>query len=306
MMNIARSQRDKMKKDSGYLFVTFSGEGKNGEEIYFSLSRDGLHWKDLNSGKSVLHSEIGETGVRDPFLFEMVEKYYLIATDLKIGSGTSWEDAAQKGSLSVIIWESKDLIHWSEERKCEIGSSDAGCVWAPEAVYDPKKEAAMVFWSSNIAGKYKINRSYTKDFVTFTEAEVYMELEHDVIDMTIWREKDTFYRFYKNEENKTICVDRGQELDGEFQMIYSEFLHNLKGVEGPIVFRLKDRKLCLMVDQFQINGGYLPVICKDLDEGLFYQMKQGEYCLGNICKRHGSIMEISDKTYLELEKYYKA
>ena len=32
---------------AGYLFVHFTGEDKDGEQIYFSLSRDGLHWEDL-------------------------------------------------------------------------------------------------------------------------------------------------------------------------------------------------------------------------------------------------------------------
>lgn len=38
-------------KYTGYLFVHFTGAQKDGEQIYFSLSRDGLHWKDL--GKAV-------------------------------------------------------------------------------------------------------------------------------------------------------------------------------------------------------------------------------------------------------------
>lgn len=41
---------------TGYLFVHFTGEEKLGEQIYFALSRDGLHWMDLNEGKPVLVS----------------------------------------------------------------------------------------------------------------------------------------------------------------------------------------------------------------------------------------------------------
>lgn len=291
-----------MNKENGYLFVTFSGEQEGGEEIYFSLSCDGLHWKDLNEGKSVLQSKTGTKGVRDPFLFKMQGKYYLIATDLKIGSGTTWQDAAQKGSLSVIIWESDDLLHWSGERKCAIGPSGAGCVWAPEAVYDSEKNAAMVFWSSYTDGKYVIYRSYTEDFVTFSPAELYMKRKHDVIDMTVWKENDIFYRVYKNEENKTICMDCGPKLNGEFRAIRSEFLQNLKGVEGPIIFKMPNQKVCLMVDQFQINGGYLPLICENINEGIFHRTEG--FDLGNICKRHGSIITISNKEYLKLEQYY--
>ena len=43
---------------TGYLFAHFIGEQKDGEQIYFSLSRDGLHWQDLNGGKPVLRREI--------------------------------------------------------------------------------------------------------------------------------------------------------------------------------------------------------------------------------------------------------
>ena len=51
-----------------YLFTHFIGEQPQGEQIYFSLSKDGLHWKDLHDGKPVICSEVGECGLRDPFL----------------------------------------------------------------------------------------------------------------------------------------------------------------------------------------------------------------------------------------------
>ena len=50
---------------AGYLFVHFTGEQQYGEQIYFSISRDGLHWKDLNDGKPILYSETGMKGVEE-------------------------------------------------------------------------------------------------------------------------------------------------------------------------------------------------------------------------------------------------
>ena len=47
---------------AGYLFVHFIGEQKDGEQIYFSLSKEGLFWRDLNNGKPILCSRIGEKG----------------------------------------------------------------------------------------------------------------------------------------------------------------------------------------------------------------------------------------------------
>ncbi|WFR61119.1 hypothetical protein P9222_21835 [Paenibacillus amylolyticus] len=46
----------------GYLFVHFIGEQADGEQVYFSYSEDGLHWKDLNGGLPVLFSDLGERG----------------------------------------------------------------------------------------------------------------------------------------------------------------------------------------------------------------------------------------------------
>ena len=40
----------------------FIEEQPDGEQVYFSYSEDGLHWKDLNAGLPVLRSELGEKG----------------------------------------------------------------------------------------------------------------------------------------------------------------------------------------------------------------------------------------------------
>lgn len=50
-----------------YLFVHFTGEDENGEQIYFSVSKDGLHWMDLGSGPALV-SDIGEKVSVIPFL----------------------------------------------------------------------------------------------------------------------------------------------------------------------------------------------------------------------------------------------
>ena len=51
---------------AGYLFVHFTGsEGSsNDEQTYFSLSKDGLNWEDLNGNKPVLKSTF-EMCIRD-------------------------------------------------------------------------------------------------------------------------------------------------------------------------------------------------------------------------------------------------
>ncbi len=47
-----------------YLFVHFIGEqSAHSEQVYFSVSPDGLHWQDLNQGQSVLCFGMGDCGV---------------------------------------------------------------------------------------------------------------------------------------------------------------------------------------------------------------------------------------------------
>lgn len=76
----------------GYLLAHFIGEQPDGEQVYFSYSEDGLHWKDLNGGQPVLRSDLGEKGVRDPFIIRspLDHHFYIIATDLRIASGKGW------------------------------------------------------------------------------------------------------------------------------------------------------------------------------------------------------------------------
>ena len=115
---------------TGYLFVHFTGEEKLGEQIYFALSRDGLHWMDLNEGKPVLVSDIGEAGVRDPFILRnpLNGKYVIIATDLRIEAGKGWTAAQEEGSRNLIVWESEDMVNWDGPFCAEVGIPEAGCV----------------------------------------------------------------------------------------------------------------------------------------------------------------------------------
>lgn len=98
-------------KYQAYLFVHFIGEGENGEQIYFSVSRDGLHWKDLNNGKPVIVSQVGEKGLRDPFILRnhLDGKFYIIATDLCIHAGKGWGIAQYEGSRNLMVMSSENL-----------------------------------------------------------------------------------------------------------------------------------------------------------------------------------------------------
>lgn len=298
---------------SGYLFVHFTGEQKDGEQIYFSLSRDGLFWEDLNQGKPVLISRIGEMGVRDPFLVRHPEKkrYYLIATDLRIEAGKGWKAAEHQGSRDLIVWESKDLVSWSEARACRLGVDGAGCVWAPEAVYDEEKGQFFVFFASMVqlpgesGAKQRIYGTYTSDFRSFSPSVIYMERECHVIDTTMIRCDFGYYRFSKDETNSRILMEKGKTLDGPFEKIDSEVLEKLIGVEGPECYLLPDEKTwCLIVDRFKEGKGYLPLLSDNLDKGEFRILSDDQYDMGKNRKRHGGILRLDDEEYARVREAF--
>lgn len=303
-----------MSEYVGYLFVHFTGESEIGEQVYFSISRDGLHWTDLNQGKPVLISKVGDKGVRDPFIIRTVnnDKYYIIATDLRIANGKGWGHATTLGSRSVVVWESTDLVHWSEESLVEVGIPGAGCVWAPEAIYDEKNDDYMMFWASNVQEpgeeerKQRIYCAKTKDFHTFTPAQKYIERENHVIDTTIVKDKGYYYRISKDETTKNIKIDRGEDLiNGPFTSVEAPVLEQIMGVEGPIAFQFNDSSdWCVLVDQFATDGGYLPLITSDLEKGEYRVLTSSEYHMGDNKKRHGSVLKLTQKEYDALVKEY--
>lgn len=299
---------------ASYLFVHFTGEQENGEQIYFSVSKDGLHWEDLNNGKPVLVSDIGEKGARDPFIIkdEENDKYYIIATDLRIEAGKGWDVAQYEGSRDLMVWESTDLVNWSQQRACTVGVENAGCVWAPESIYDNERQEFLVFWASMVQlegdpePKQRMYASYTTDFKTFSQPFIYLELENHVIDMNIVYDKGWYYRFVKDETTKNIRMDRVKTLnDKNPEKLESEVLDKLDGVEGPQTYQLPDGSWCLIVDQFALRKGYLPLVRDELGAGDFRILEDHEYDMGELKKRHGSVIKITNQEYHNIKKEYK-
>ncbi len=289
---------------SAYLFAHFSsGKHKDLESIWFSVSRDGLHWTDLGGEKPFLSSRLGTTGVRDPFILydSRVKKYFIIATDLLTESG-NWGDFSSRGSKSIVVWESEDLINWSDERLVEVGIAEAGCVWAPEAVFCEEKNMWFVFWASNVKegdekeAKQRIYGSFTDDFVTFSEPFKFIDAKTAVIDTNIVRDNEMYYRFSKDETNKFITVEKCPVLTGEkYETVYSELFASVRGLEGPEAYFLDERNAwCVIADQYSTNSGYTPFLCDDLSSGVFRRLNPGEYSMGKRKKRHGSILKITD------------
>jgi sucrose-6-phosphate hydrolase SacC (GH32 family) len=295
---------------AGYLFVTFRNEGgEMAEQIYFALSRDGREWNALHNGRPVLVSEIGEKGARDPYLLRAHDgsKFFLLATDLSIHLFPSWERAVKQGSRSLLIWESTDLVHWSQPRLAPVAPKDAGCTWAPEAIYDEESGDYMVYWASTTGRdhfeKHRIWAARTKDFVTFGEPFVYIEKPVHVIDADIIRANDRYYRFIKDETRKAIAMETSDRLLGEWAPVSGFTLADLQGYEGPECYQLAPNTWCLIADHYQAGKGYAPFVTTDLASGAFKPAPDFKF---PFAFRHGSVLPLSEEEFTRLAAAFGA
>ncbi|MFT3787037.1 MAG: glycoside hydrolase family 43 protein [Tepidisphaeraceae bacterium] len=300
-----------MAETGGFLFATFKGESlSNGEQVYFGVSRDGLKWGALNGAEPILTSEIGECGVRDPFIIRSNDgsKFWLLGTDLRVYTDRDWTRAVREGSRSILIWESSDLVNWSTPRLVALAPSDAGCAWAPECVYDVQRDEYLVFWASTTCSddfqKHRIWASRTNDFVRFSEPTIYIERSNAVIDTTIVHERGRYYRFSKDESIKTIAAQSSEDLDGPWTELPTPDLAELRGYEGPQAFVLKPgvgegpATWCLLLDQYAISAGYQPFVTRDLSGGRF---ESGGGFSFPFKFRHGSVIPITAEELRRLE-----
>ena len=219
---------------AAYFFPHFLGESTAAdEEIYFaaSVGNDAEEWMSLNDGESVLASTLGEQGLRDPFIIRSPEgdRFYLLATDLKIFGGGDFGSAQETGSRSIMVWESTDLENWSEQREVVVAPENAGNTWAPEAYWDAAAGEYVVYWASALypadlpADQRDISTSYqrmmyatTRDFVTFSEPQVWIDeaqgAGRGMIDSTVAREGDVYYRLTKDESYMGMRQERSTDL----------------------------------------------------------------------------------------------
>ncbi|KAG6000389.1 hypothetical protein E4U21_005494 [Claviceps maximensis] len=312
----------------GYVFAYFTGNTIEGEKIYLAASNgnDALHWNELNGGRPILSSTKGTRGLRDPFIMRAHtgDKFYLIATDLSIGSGTSWGDAVHNGSRYLEIWESPDLINWSAQRHVSVAPETAGNTWAPEAYWDDALGKYIVFWASSLYSEndpeHKVNTYHrmlyatTTDFVTFSQAQVWQDTGKARIDSTILQEGNVYYRFTKDEGSSTGCVDIIQESSTNLLAPVSGWRRvatcigkkaGTSAVEGPTSFKanpadVNGEKFYLFVDEYG-GRGYIPLETKDLSNPSWKVSASYELPAS---PRHGTVMPITAAELSRITSHY--
>lgn len=336
-----KAKPDQEEEYTAYLYAHFKEyAGVKGEQdIFFGISEDGLNWTALNDNNAVLESTVGDQATRDPYIIRSAEgdKFYLIATDqdiYKYGDNVQWDLLSTQGSRSLTIWESTDLVNWTNERNVAVADSiQAGCAWAPEAIYDETTGEYLVYWSSKVESDgYARQYSWvckTRDFYTFTEPELFNDLSISNIDTSLYKEGNTYYKLLKLEdggnthvilqsaENHPLAygdevnqVTIGDRVYNNVGGIYEQIDNSADGClesytgsyEGATMFKFNDRdEWCIMVDEYGgRTRGYIPFTTTDLNqENSVKALADGEYIMQDGGK-HGVIIPITQSEYERL------
>ncbi|WP_169747658.1 alpha-L-arabinofuranosidase C-terminal domain-containing protein [Demequina iriomotensis] len=322
----------------GYFFPYFEGESSTvGEEIYFatSVGDDPTSWKELNNAESVLQSTLGEQGIRDPFVMRSPEgdRFYMLSTDLNMVDRYGSYDfgtAQETGSRRLNVWESTDLVHWSDQRSIVVSSDLAGNTWAPEAYYDEDAGEYVVYWASNLyetsdttsrdfATTYnRMMYVTTRDFVTFTEPQEWVDVKRGtgrgMIDATVVKDGDTYYRFIKDEATFDVRQERSTDLtatvsgtlpteDSEGWQLVKEHIGvgepnpwggTFTQGEGPTVFEdnAQPGHWYMLIDQPSYHGGegYMLFETSDIASGDWTSVPSAQLPSS---ARHGTVLPIT-------------
>ncbi len=198
-----------MAEFTGYGMFSFRGRS---EKFYTasSVGNDALTWEEINGGAAVFESIYGTTGLRDPSIVRSPEgdKFFLVGTDLMTRAANfnqigGWNWAQTGGNSYIEVWESNDLINWSEQRHVRVNTSEeTGMTFAPEAIWDPELGAYLVYWTSAI---YPPGTYYSRDRTDPNARE-------GSWDQSKWGRNVTYYtvtRDFVNFSPSQVMYDRG-------------------------------------------------------------------------------------------------
>ena len=307
---------------SCYLFVHFREKTTPmGEQIYFSVSKNGFKWELINGGLPVLWAYYGDKGVRDHTVVRNTHtgKFNILATDLSLALGmrnqykSSWGEIGRHGSKYLSMWESGDLINWSEQKLVKVGSDDMGCVWAPDIIYSGKDGEYIVHWSSshknNNYGNKRIYYSRTRDFVNFSEPGVlYEKADSGIIDSAMYEEDGVYYLFVKSEGNPAkMIMLKSDCVTGPFTRVeaFDEAMQDVEAglYEAPTAVRTSNG-WCLFIDYYGVKGagqGYVPFIAESLAKADF-KRSDTEFSFPYGFK-HGTVLAISEDEYERVKTF---
>lgn len=275
--NTVFAQKTKVLKEKdmvAYLMVYFKDDTHG---LYMALSKDGYSFTDVNNAKPIIAGDTiaEQKGIRDPYIYRAPDgMFYLALTDLHIYAQkegyrtTEWErDGKQYGwgnNRGLVLMKSPDLIHWShtvlrvDQAFPEL--ADIGCAWAPELIYDEKKQKTMIYFTMRFgAGINKVYYAYmNKDFTKMeTLPKCIFEYPEgkEYIDADITKIGNKYHMLFAS-HNGGAHVEQAisDSINTNYQLDPKRVDPEKVGCEAPTIFkRIGEDKWVLIYDIYRIN-----------------------------------------------------
>ncbi|WP_260922147.1 glycoside hydrolase family 43 protein [Novosphingobium sp. 9] len=278
------------------VFAYFSTGKGEADGMKLAISEDGYTFRSLLEGRPVLVPQVGEKKLlRDPFLFRGTETeplWHCVWT-------TAWDGQTIGHAVS------RDLVTWTDQQALPVMAGIEGTrnCWAPEAIYDAANRRWVLFWSSTVEGRFletagtseggynhRLWSTTTRDFQTFTPAQVLYDPGFSVIDGTFAHAPDgSLWLVVKDETvkppRKWLRAALAKGPLGPFGKLGEPFTDSW--VEGPMTLRVGDELLC-WYDVYR-DGRWGAAVTRDMvhwrDASPLLQMPPGA--------RHGSVVRVN-------------
>ncbi|MBQ8028047.1 MAG: glycoside hydrolase family 43 protein [Clostridia bacterium] len=294
--------------DGGYLFVYFTGNEPEQEQIHFAVSTDGYNFAALNNNEPVVDHLLGKQSVRDPYILRGQDGYfYIVGTDMKATEGWTSNHA-------LVTWKSKDLVNWTDETIIDIRDlggefANTNRAWAPQAIWDAKEQSYMLYWAhstyeNDIAAMYY---AYTDDFKTLkTEPKLLYSREgiQTIDGDIIYNEKNGFYYMYfKHDETQKIAYVKSENLTGPYDTEEPVIVSmSYWGVEGSSMYQITGTNQWVMIMDEYGEGHFFVQQTADMENFRKYRRKLTNF--DHLSPRHGSVVAITDEEYIRLTEAF--
>ncbi len=264
------------EKDMSAYLMVFHKDETHG--LYMALSPDGYNFTALNNGKPVIAGDTiaMQKGIRDPHIFRGPDGgFYLAMTDLHVFAkreglrDTEWErDGKQYGwgnNRGLVLMKSWDLINWKRTSirfdTLSAALSEIGCAWAPETIYDEKKEKLMIYFTLRFKNEAnKLYYVYVND--AFDKIETmpqplfqYPDPKVSAIDADITKVGDQYRMFYVSHDGQAgIRQAVSDKISSGYQFDARRYDPEKVASEAPYVWkRIGEKKWVLMYDIYGLT-----------------------------------------------------
>jgi len=295
-----------LAQPKAYLFSYFVNRSADG--LHLAYSYDGLTWKTLHKGTSLLAPAVGKDKLmRDPSLCQAPDgTFHMVWT-------SSWTDRI------IGYASSKDLIHWSDQVAIPVMMHEptAKNCWAPELYYDEPTATYYIFWATTIPGRHSAvatsesekdlnHRIYyvtTKDFKTFSSTQLFFNPTFSVIDAAIIADKKAgdLIMVLKNENSnppeKNIRITRTPDIRQGFPTEVSAPITGDYWAEGPSPLWVNDT-LYVYFDKYR-NQKYGAV--RSIDDGKTWK-DVSDQVVFPAGIRHGTALSVDKKVVDNLRR----